>query len=193
MTKKEIETFTPKSRAEWRQWLDKNHAAKQAIWLIYYKSSAKASSISWSEAVDEALCFGWIDSTRKTIDDDRFMQYFSKRKPNSSWSLINKKKVANLIENKQMTKAGYDSIETAKRNGSWTKMDEIEALVIPADLTEELKKYENATEYFDTLSKSNKKILLYWIGSAKRPETRLKRISEICQSASQKQKPKQFR
>jgi len=189
----EIETYCPKSPKDWRKWLEKHHLSKQSVWLIYYKSSTKVASLSWSEAVDEALCFGWIDSTKKTIDKDRYMQYFSKRKSNSSWSMINKEKVAKLIQNKQMAKAGFESIATAKQNGTWTKMDEVEALVIPKDLKEELANYKGSTDYFDSLSKSAKKILLHWVVSAKRTETRQRRILEIAESASSNLMPKQFR
>lgn len=193
MRRKEIETYCPNSSAEWRKWLEKNHQSEQCIWLVYYKSSTKITSLSWSDAVDEALCFGWIDSTKKTIDQERYMQYFSKRKPNSNWSKINKEKVTKLIQNNRMAKAGFDSIETAKENGSWTILDEVEALVIPEDLKEELANYKGSLEYFNNISKSDKKKLLYWVISAKRTETRQKRILEIVYSASKNMKPKQFR
>jgi uncharacterized protein YdeI (YjbR/CyaY-like superfamily) len=193
MPKKEIETYCPKSRTDWRKWLEKNHQSKQSVWLVSFKSSTKVASVNWSEAVDEALCFGWIDSTKKTIDKERYMQYFSRRKPNSTWSKINKEKVAKLIQNNLMTKAGFDSIETAKRNGSWTILDEVEALVVPEDLKDELANYKDSIEYFDSLSKSDKKILLYWVVSAKRPDTRQKRILEIAENAKRNLKPKQFR
>lgn len=100
----------------------KNHQTKQSVWLVYFKSSTNVPSVSWSEAVDEALCFGWIDSTKKTIDKERYMQYFIRRKPNSTWSKINKEKVAKLIQNSLMTQAGFDSIEIAKQNGTWLLM-----------------------------------------------------------------------
>ena len=193
MSNKKTETFCPKSRAEWREWLAKNHESEQSVWLVYFRASTKIDSLTWSEAVDEALCFGWIDSTKKTIDEERYMQYFSRRKPNSMWSRINKEKVAQLIQNNQMTEAGLASIETAKQNGSWTFLDEIEALVIPEDLAAALANHKNATDYFDGLSKSAKKILLHWIISAKRPETRQKRVLEIAENASENLKPKQFR
>jgi uncharacterized protein YdeI (YjbR/CyaY-like superfamily) len=193
MPKKEIETYCPKSRTDWRKWLEKNHQSKQSVWLVSFKSSTKVASVNWSEAVDEALCFGWIDSTKKTIDKERYMQYFSRRKPNSTWSKINKEKVAKLIQNNLMTKAGFDSIETAKRNGSWTILDEVEALVVPEDLKDELANYKDSIEYFDSLSKSDKKILLYWVVAAKRPDTRQKRILEIAENAKRNLKPKQFR
>jgi len=193
MHKKETNTYCPKSRTEWRKWLEKNHQSEQSVWLVYYKSATKMASLSWSDAVDEALCFGWIDSTKKTIDEERYMQYFSRRKPNSMWSKINKEKVAKLIENNLMSKAGFDSIAIAKQNGSWTILDEVEALVIPTDLKEELANHKGAMEYFDSLSKSAKKILLHWVYFAQRTETRQKRILDIAESASKNLKPKQFR
>lgn len=103
----EIETYRPQSRTDWRQWLEKNHQAKQSVWLVYYTKKSNVPSITWREAVDEALCFGWIDSTQKKIDDFSFMQFFTKRKPKSIWSKINKEKVLQLIDSKRMTKAGY--------------------------------------------------------------------------------------
>ena len=192
MSKKETETYCPKSRTEWRKWLEKNHQSKQSVWLVYYKTSTKVASLSWSEAVDEALCFGWIDSTKKTIDDESYMQYFSKRKPDSTWSKINKEKVAGLIQNNLMTKAGFDSIERAKQNGTWFLMDDIENLIIPEDLKIALNKNKKSMEFFQSQSKSIKKAILYWVVAAKRSETRKKRIEEIAQSAAKGIRPNQF-
>ena len=193
MCKKEIETYCPKNQKNWREWLEKNHQSKQSIWLIYFKSSTKVASLSWSEAVDEALCFGWIDSTKKTIDKERYMQYFSRRKPNSTWSKINKDKVAELIQNNRMAKAGFDSIKTAKQNGTWSLMDDVEKLIIPEDLRIALNKNESSMEFFQNQSKSIKKGMLYWVVIAKRTETRKKRIAEIVQSAAKGTRPNHFR
>ena len=193
MDKKEIETYCPKSRAEWRKWLEKNHESKQSVWLIYYRVSTKIASLSWSEAVDEALCFGWIDSTKKTIDKERYMQYFSKRKASSTWSKVNKEKVDQLLQNKLMRKAGLDSIARAKENGNWSLMDDVENLIVPEDLKKALDENARAMEFFQSQSKSIKKILLYWVVVAKRAETRKKRIAEVVQSAAEGKKPRQFR
>ena len=192
MPKKEAETYYPKSRAEWRKWLEQNHQSEQSVWLVYYKTSTKKASLSWSDAVEEALCFGWIDSTKKTIDKESYMQYFSRRKSNSTWSKINKDKVEKLVYNNLMTKAGFDIIEIAKQNGSWTILDDVEALVMPEDLKDALESYNGSMEYYESLSKSGKKGLLYWVISAKRTETRQKRILEIAENASKKKKPKYF-
>ena len=193
MTEKSQATFHPKNKAEWRAWLSENHQSNQSIWLVYYKSSSNKPSLSWSDAVDEALCFGWIDSTKKTIDKESYMQYFSKRKPNSMWSRINKEKVTKLIEENLMTDAGFQSIVIAKENGSWNALDDVEALIIPKDLKEALASNLEAMAFFNELSNSAKKLLLHWVTFAKRPETRKKRIVELVESASQGLKPKQFR
>lgn len=184
--------FYPENRIEWRFWLEKNHAKEQAVWVVFYKKSSAMPSLTWSEAVDEALCFGWIDSKKVAIDSEKSHQFFSRRKAQSTWSKINKEKIERLIEDGLMTQAGYASIERAKENGSWSVLDEVEALIIPYDLESALNEYEGAMEYFSGLSKSVKKMMLYWLMSAKRPETREKRMLEIVESAAQKKKPKQF-
>jgi uncharacterized protein YdeI (YjbR/CyaY-like superfamily) len=130
----ELETVCPQSRQEWRAWLQEHHATKRSVWLIYYKRGAQRPSVPYTEAVDEALCFGWIDSKAKPLDAERYMQFFSKRKATSVWSRVNKEKVARLMAEGRMTEAGYISIETAKQNGSWTILDEAEALTVPEDL-----------------------------------------------------------
>jgi uncharacterized protein YdeI (YjbR/CyaY-like superfamily) len=193
MKQKEIEQFTPSSRQEWRQWLQENHVTKQSVWLVCYKKKSKVPSISWSDAVDEALCFGWIDSVRKTIDEDRFIQFFGKRKPKGTWSKVNKEKVQKLIDEGSMSKAGLESIESAKLNGSWVILDEVEELIIPNDLEKAFKSQSGSKDFFLSLSKSVRKAILQWLVLAKLPETRQRRISEIAELASRKLKPKQFR
>lgn len=188
-----MNSYCPANKEDWRNWLKKNHLIEDSIWLIVYKKGSPNPNLSWSEAVDEALCFGWIDSTKKSIDDEKYMQYFCKRKPKSNWSKINKDKVKTLIEQGLMEEAGYKSIEIAKENGSWTILDKVEALEVPEDLKKELENYKGSSEYFDSLSKSDKKILLYWVISAKRKETRQRRVLEVAKSASEKLKPKRFR
>ena len=193
MQEKNKETFYPESRQAWRRWLEENHRSQQSVWLICYKMKSGMPTLSWSEAVDEALCFGWIDSTRKTIDNDKFIQFFCKRKPNSVWSKINKEKVQRLVETGLMTQAGIDSVEIAQQNGSWTILDEAETLEIPADLEKEFGSQPGAMDFFLSLSRSARKSILQWLVLAKRPETRQERITEIAALAAQKQKPKQFR
>lgn len=189
MQKEPIEIFYPKSLTAWRRWLEKNHISKQAVWLVFYKKSSQKKSLTWSEAVDVALCFGWIDSKKIKIDEETAHQFFSKRKAKSTWSKINKEKVENLIATGLMREAGYISIETAKQNGSWTILDEVEELIIPKDLKAELKNKPVAKVYFENLSRSVKKAILQWLVMAKRPETRQKRIDEIVGMAAQKLRP----
>lgn len=191
-TLKERPTVYVSTKAEWRQWLQENHQTETSIWLVCNTKKSGLPSISWSELVDEALCFEWIDSTRKTIDEYSFVQLFSKRKLNSTWSKINKEKVKKLIDRQMMTEAGYETIKTAKQNGSWTLLDSVEKLDIPQDLNEAFENYSGSRDYFMSLSKSIKKMLLQWIVLAKRPETRKKRIDEIAELAAQGKKPKQF-
>ena len=192
MQKEEPEYFYPPTQQAWRDWLQENHDSKQCVWVIYYKKSTGIPSISWSEAVDEALCFGWIDSTVRPIEEGKFRQYFTRRKPGSTWSKINKEKIVQLIAEGRMTEAGLASIETAKQNGSWTILDEVEELIIPADLEDAFHKYPGSKDFFLSLSKSVRKMMLSWIVLAKQAETRQKRIEEIAIQAGQKQKPKQF-
>jgi uncharacterized protein YdeI (YjbR/CyaY-like superfamily) len=188
-----IETFYPKNRQEWREWLQVHHNTKESIWLIYYKKISNQPTVAYTDAVDEALCFGWIDSKQMPIDDEKFMQFFCKRKVKSVWSKVNKAKVARLTQEGLMTTAGLSIIEKAKENGSWTVLDEVEELIIPADLNEAFKKQPKGEAYFLGLSRSDKRNMLQWLVLAKRPETRMKRITEIVDLAAQGLKPKQFR
>ena len=190
---KDVEDYCPDDKNDWRKWLELNHNKKDAIWLIFYKKKSPNYNLSWSESVDEALCFGWIDSTKRTIDSEKYKQYFSKRKAKSNWSKINKDKVKTLIDQGLIEEEGYKSIEIAKENGSWTILDGVEALIIPEDLKEGFANYKGSIEYFGSLSKSVKKVLLHWVVSAKRKEKRQKRILEIVENASNNLKPKQFR
>lgn len=188
----ESETFCPTSRKDWREWLIKNHLSKQSVWLIYYKKKSNVSSLSWSEAVDEALCFGWIDSKAKPLDEEKFMQFFSRRKPTGTWSKINKEKIKLLMAAGLMAPAGLEIIEKAKQNGSWTILDEVEELILPKDLEKAFKTRPGSKTYFLSLSKSIRKAMLQWLVLAKLPETRQKRINEIVERAGMKQKPKPF-
>ena len=192
MQQEELEIFYPTNVDEWRKWLAENHQSKPAVWLVQHHKASRKSTISWSEAVDVALCYGWIDSKKIAVGESTTHQFFSKRKTKSTWSKINKDKVARLIEEGLMTKAGFDSIKIAQQNGSWTILDEVEALKIPEDLDRAFESRKGSKDFFLGLSKSAKKGILYWVISAKRPETRQKRIDEIAELAAQGKKPKQF-
>jgi len=189
----EIEYFYPANKASWRDWLQKKHDQKQAVWLICYRKKSGIPTISWSEAVEEALCFGWIDSKKKPIDQEKSMQFFSRRKVKSTWSKVNKDKIERLIEEGKMNPNGLASVETAKQNGSWTILDEVEALIIPNDLEAALTRKPAAKSFFMSLSKSVQKSMLQWLVLAKKSATRQKRIDEIAALAQQQMKPSQFR
>lgn len=186
MESTEIEVFCPTSQQEWRQWLEENHSSKQSVWLVYHKKKAQMPTISWSQAVDEALCFGWIDSTAKPIDEHTYRQFFTKRKPKSVWSKVNKDKIVQLTKAGLMTEAGYKIIEIAKQNGSWTILDDVEALIIPEDLEKAFQTQSGSKEIFLSLSKSVQKANLYRLVLAKSLETRQKRIQETLAFISQK-------
>ena len=187
---KEVETFYPTNKKEWRQWLQENHSVKQFIWVVMYKKDSGIPSITWSDAVDEAICFGWIDSTKRPVDHEKSIQYFSKRKPTSTWSKINKAKVERLTNDGLMTEAGLDSVEIAKQNGTWNILDDVEDLVIPTDLEKAFKIHKGLKEYYLGLSRSAKKMALHRLVMAKLPETRQKRITEMVELAVQKLKAK---
>lgn len=193
MSDQQIESICPTNRQQWREWLEENHVDQQSVWLICYKKKSGMPTISWSEAVDEALCFGWIDSVRKTIDDERYRQYYSKRKARSTWSKVNKEKVSQLINEGRMTDAGLESIRLAKQNGSWTILDGVEALRIPDDLEEALSGHPGASAFFTSQSKSVQKMMLAWVALARRDDTRQKRIREIADCAGQQEIPKAIR
>ncbi len=172
--------------------MQENHNSKQSVWLIYYKKKSNMPSITWSDAVDEALCFGWIDSKAKPIDEEKYLQFFSKRKSRGTWSKVNKIKIEQLIADGKMAQAGLDIIALAKQNGSWAILDEVEELIIPQDLELAFQTKPGSKDFFLGLSKSVKKSILQWVVLAKQAETRQKRISEIAELASQKLKPKPF-
>ncbi|MEA5604216.1 YdeI/OmpD-associated family protein [Nostoc sp. UHCC 0252] len=185
----EFSTFCPQSREEWRKWLEENHRTSLGVWLIYYKVKSGKPSVRYSEAVKEALCFGWIDSKIKSLDEERYMQIFTPRKPKSGWSKLNKQYIEQLIEQGLMTTVGLEKIEAAKQNGSWNFLDAIEALIIPSDLKQALEVNTTAKDNFEAFNNSSKKNILFWIESAKRPETRLKRIEQTVNSVAANKSP----
>jgi uncharacterized protein YdeI (YjbR/CyaY-like superfamily) len=177
------------TRQEWRVWLEKNHNKCIGVWLIYYKVKSGKPSVKYSEAVKEALCFGWIDSKVKSLDAESYMQVFTPRKPKSVWSKLNKQYIKELIEQNLMTEFGVAKIEAAKQDNSWTSLDAIEALLVPEDLQLALELNETAKNYFQLFSNTTKKNILMWIESAKRSETRLTRIEQTILSLAQNKSP----
>lgn len=192
MTNKETEIFHAETLTAWRDWLEKNHQSSQSVWLVFYNKNTTKKSITWSEAVDAALCFGWIDSKKIKIDNETSHQFFSQRKAWSTWSKINKEKISRLTDAGLMSQKGLDAIEIARQNGSWTLLDEVEELIIPPDLEVAFEANQDSKTYFLSLSKSVKKALLQWIVLARQPATRQNRIEEIARQAAQCSKPKGF-
>ncbi len=174
----ELGEIHPETRTEWRSWLEENHSTLGGVWVIYHRASTGNRQLSWEEAVREALCFGWIDSKVKSIDDERYKQIFTPRKPTSVWSKINKQHVAELTELELMTEAGRRAVEIAKKNGAWSLLEPVDALIVPAELASALQASERARDAYDALSNSAKRSVLYPLYSAKRPETRAKRIAD---------------
>ncbi len=177
-TKDGIKTFYAKSQKAWRDWLSKYHNKEKSVWLIIYKKESGTPSVYYPEAVDEALCFGWIDSKPNKRDEESYYQFFAKRNPKSNWSKVNKTKVERLIKAKQMTEAGLVLIELAKKSGTWTALDEIENLSLPIDLELLFKKNKTVYKNWEAFPRSSKRGILEWIGNAKKPETKQKRIEE---------------
>jgi uncharacterized protein YdeI (YjbR/CyaY-like superfamily) len=188
-SEKQRPTVYAKDRNEWHDWLLKNHAVSSGVLLVFYKKRSGKPSISYDDAVEEALSFGWIDSRVNSLDEERYMQVFTPRKPRSSWSKLNKQRVERLIKNGLMTAAGLEKVEAAKRDGSWNTPDATEDLQIPADLTEALASNKRAYGNFTAFSDSSKKIIVQWIGDAKRPETRKRRIEKTVELAGENKKP----
>lgn len=192
MEHKGVKTFYAESKTAFRNWLIDNHATASNLWLIIYKKDSGTPSITYDQAVDEALCFGWVDSSINKRDDDSFFQYFAKRNPKSNWSRVNKLKVEKLISEGLMTASGMKMIDLAKQTGTWTALDDVENLVNPPDLQESLDQNPLAKEYFELFPRSVKRGILEWLMNAKQTETRLKRITEIVSKAERNERANQF-
>ena len=172
------------SRQELRAWLDANHAEADTFWLVSFKKHISERYVPYDDIVEELLCFGWIDGRTRRLDDDRTMLLLAPRKPGSTWSAVNKKRIIALEEAGLMTAAGREKIENAKQDGSWTFLDDIEDLVIPEDLSSALENNKEAQAEFEAFNRSAKKVILLWIKTAKRTETRAKRVSETVRLAA---------
>jgi len=178
-----------KTDAEWREWLQRNHDRESEVWLVFYKKCTGEPTVTYEPAVEEALCFGWIDSIIRSIDDRTYMQKFTPRKDGSKWSPVNKARVARLIESGRMTEFGLAKIETAKRNGQWDKSSgHVFDDTVPEALQAALDRNARAQETFQGLATSYRRHYIGWIGAAKRPETREKRIAEAVALLEQGQK-----
>jgi len=181
----ELELLEPGNRAEWRAWLEQNAASSPSVWLAIGKKGNTRTTLTYDQAVEEALCFGWIDSTVRKLDGDRYKQLFSRRKPGSTWSRINKERIARLEAEGKIVSLGLAAIESAKRSGSWNALDQVENLIVPDDLARALASNPTARENFEAFPPSARKLFLYWIANVKRPERLAERIAETVRRAAE--------
>jgi uncharacterized protein YdeI (YjbR/CyaY-like superfamily) len=175
-------------RATWRAWLEANHAAARGAWLVTWRPRTGHAHLDYEAAVEEALCFGWVDSTGGHFDDDRGKLYFAPRKPRSGWAATNKARVERLIADGRMAPAGLAAIERAKANGSWELLDSVERLEVPDDLATALERLSPAAANFAAFPPSARKMLLGWVALARRPETRATRITQIAEAAARNER-----
>jgi uncharacterized protein YdeI (YjbR/CyaY-like superfamily) len=180
-------------RAAWRRWLERHHATSQGTWLLIAKKGSGLASVTYEEAVEEALCFGWIDAKANSLDERRYKQWMAPRKSGSGWAASNKQRVERLLAEGRMAPAGLAAIEAAKADGSWTKLDDSGSLTVPRDLARAMKAYPDARRHFDAFPPSARRLILAWIASAKRPETRVKRIEETARLAQDDVRANQWR
>ena len=193
MAKAPHNSIHPKSRAEWRTWLEKNHTRTEGVWLIKYKKATGKPRVDYEESVEEALCFGWVDSKGNKLDDERSMRWFAPRKKGSGWSRPNKERVERLIKAGLMAPAGLAKVGAAKKDGSWNVLDAVEALEIPPDLAKAFSKNRTAKKFFDAFPRSVKRAILEWISNAKKPETRAARILDTVTKAERNIRANQWR
>lgn len=168
-----------KNATEWRHWLHENHDRYNGVHLVFYRVGSKNESMRWEDAVQVAICYGWIDSTVRKIDEDQRKQLFTPRKDKSVWSKLNKTYIEKLTSSNLMHESGLRKIEIAKKNGSWASLDDVEDGKIPDDLAKAFNKNKKAFENYNAFSPSYRKSYLYWLNQAKREETRIARIAEI--------------
>jgi uncharacterized protein YdeI (YjbR/CyaY-like superfamily) len=180
----EREQVEVRSRGEWRAWLQDNHQTSPGVWLVTFKQGS-AHYFSYGERVEEALCFGWVDSLARGLDDTRSMQLFTPRKPKSNWSGPNKQRVARLTAAGLMAPAGQAMVDLAKATGTWNALDDVEAGVEPADLAAALDAVPDARRHWDAFPPGARRVLLGWLFTAKAAQTREKRIAEIVARAAE--------
>ncbi len=183
----------PEDRAAWRRWLEEHHGESRGVWLVTWRKASGRTPVSYDEAVEEALCFGWVDSVGRALDDDRTMLRFTPRKPRSAWSRPNKERVARLEAAGLMAPAGAAAIAVARANGAWTRLDDVEEGIVPPDLESAFADHPGSHEQFDAFPRSVRRGILEWIVQAKRPETRARRVLETASLAERGERANQWR
>ena len=186
MMAKTLELVQPRSRKAWREWLKTHHASSSGIWLVIAKKHTGIPSLTYNDAVEEALCFGWIDSLMNPIDEALYKQMFTPRKSKSLWSALNRTRVERLIASGLMTSAGMKMIDVAKESGRWEAHAPSETLTLPPELRKALSANKDAKKNWPTYTESQRKMFLYMVHGAKRPETRAKRVARVVDIVSRK-------
>lgn len=183
----------PITRAAWRAWLKKHHTRADGVWLVSFKKASGQPDLGYDAAVEEALCFGWVDSRPGKLDAERTMLYFSPRKPGSAWAKTNKARVERLLAAGLMAPAGLAKVEAARADGTWTKLDAVEELTVPDDLAAALAAHPPAADRFAAFPRSVRRSILEWIVQAKRSETRAKRVAETATKSAVNERANQWR
>ena len=170
--------YYPKNKTAWRNWLQKNHTTAANIWVIMYKKATEKPTVTYAEVVEEALCFGWVDSKPNKRDDDSYFLFIAPRKPKSVWSALNKKRIEKLLKENLIAPAGLQKIEAAKKDGSWNALDKVDAMEMPPALQKAFAKNKTALKNFEAFPPSTKKAIYQWMQSAKTETTLYKRITQ---------------
>ncbi len=190
---KTLQEVSCKNRTALRTWLQQNYRQKESVWLIIHKENSTQGTLSYNDAVEEALCFGWIDSKPNKLDDETYKLLYSPRKNKSVWSKVNKEKIKQLLKDGLMQPAGMEKINAAKKDGSWAALDAVEALQMPAELAGAFKKNKTAQKNFSAFPAGVRKQIFWWIASAKRVETKNKRVAETVALAQKNIRANQYR
>lgn len=190
---KDLKRVEVRSRSELRSWLERNFSQTDSIWLVTYKKAVGEWHVDYASIVEEALCFGWIDSLPRRLDEKRTMLRLSPRKPGSAWSKLNRDRVAKLIKRGEMRPPGLAAVARAKKDGSWSKLKASDSGAIPSDLRQAFARHPGSKALFAAFPPSSKRSILEWILSAKAPETRAKRVEETARLAAQNVRANHYR
>lgn len=193
MKNTEVKQVYCKDRAAWRAWLAKHHAEPKGVWLVYDKQQSSARALTYDAIVEEALCFGWIDSTSGRVSETQARIWVAPRNPKSNWSKSNRERVAKLSKAKKMHASGLALVKLAKQTGTWDALVDVQNNVVPPDLAAALAKNKKARNFFEAFPPSSKRIILEWILNAKKPETRAARIKETVKLAAQNIRANHYR
>ncbi|HLO35839.1 MAG TPA: YdeI/OmpD-associated family protein [Candidatus Deferrimicrobium sp.] len=178
----------PEDRAAWRRWLEANHATASGVWFVDWRRSSGRARLGYEAAIEEALCFGWVDAQGARLDEQRSKLYFAPRKPRSPWARTNKARVERLLQDGRMAPAGLAAVERAKADGSWAILDSVDRLEVPADLAAALAERPPARANFDAFPPSVRHGLLGWIALARRAETRERRVVTTAAAAERNER-----